>query len=721
MSAQARWAAAASLSALAIWLGVRVLDPGDAPSIPRADAPAQQSTARAPAQAVTQRPQDPGKSRRHVAGGSLLGEQERGAQLVVHVVAMETGAPLANVALRCAPLADVSSFEDGPWVSTDELGRAAFAPAPQVALHLFARASSWEARDELREIAALAAGEVRTLELALQTREDLRIQGRVVDAATHAGLGGALIRLDDFASWSGSGGGFDAPGSAETKSAADGSFELGLRSWAPGVVRVRCAGFGMAMQSTALLSGDARAPWLVELETEAVLELALSGQTANHALRVRAGVESFQLLTQAGPWNFRWSPDPCFETSVDADGNARIGGWPAHVSFQLSVLEGERELLHASAARLASGETRRVELALKPSLRVEGEVRDGTGRTVANVELWALQASGFLERYFGLFDKPQFRTHTDEQGRFQFAELESGEWAIGPAPTPMFAASGTETPSTCVARAVTLAAGAPAERLDFVLAHGLYIRGRVHTEDGARVPAATVVASSLQGRGSVFVISDPLGAFSVGPLLEGEYSLAALGSLGSARASAPQFAIAGAENVLLVVSNGGSLRGRISWPENELPHSYWIAFQPRFPGGLPSSWSSTAPHAGEFLRDGLDPGRYTLIARTQAGWVGVLDEVEVESGRESALPLIQLSKSAELELRLEGESPMEIVELWRGEAFLGRCHLERGAQWLESLPTGALRIRHITTAGELLDVRECTLVLGNRTSVILDY
>ncbi len=714
MSTKLKIAAAAALVALGIWTGFAVTGERRPPEEGNsALQPAGTALDSASAKSANARIETADPNERMAAGAG----QQTSASLNVRVVALEARTPLEGITLA------ISGVEGA--IVSDADGRAHFDLEPGRAYELAARSSTWRARDEKRDLEALRPGEVRALEIALVTEPDIGFFGRVVDAASDAPLADARVRIDDIESWTAAAGGWNPAGVSTTTSGLDGNFDLRIRSWKPGVVRVSREGYSEVFASASGIHPSALEPWIVRLEREAVLELVVvqAGAAPQSGLVARASAESTYLLTEAGPWNFRWRPDPFFEATTDSSGTARLVRLPARVPLDLRLARNDKTLFESTDIRLAPGETRRIEVSLAGAVNLHGIVRDSEHTPMAGIEIWAVkgvEGEPGQSRFLLPIEDAFAKTRTDAGGRFVLEGLPAGDWTVGPAPTRHFGSPAGADLVTGLAQPVKIEAGAQPDELEYVVWRGLYVRGRALGPKSEPVASASVFATGPAFFGLVLAITDRSGAFELGPLVPGTYSLQGRASgFGGYTNSAIVQAEAGSVDVRLLFEIGGSVSGRVLRPEGQPAKPFWIAFHPSSGPGLPSSWSSSEPHGPDFSREGLEPGTYTLIARTADGLVGVAGGIVVEGGHETRGVEIQVASGARLSVTAEGQAEVVIVELWSRSLFLGRHYLTPGEVWPELVPAGPITIQRVDAQGRKLQSEERVILSGESTAVTL--
>ena len=111
---------------------------------------------------------------------------------------------------------------------------------------------------------------------------------------------------------------------------------------------------------------------------------------------------------------------------TDADGRWQCDWLPADVTMvRIQVRRSGYEVVSKSTPSLADLRSETATVTLRPLVRLEGEVLDPSGHPVAGASV----VYGPQYMLWGLEENKQ--THTDAQGRFRFAGIQSGQLAVG--------------------------------------------------------------------------------------------------------------------------------------------------------------------------------------------------------------------------------------------------------------------------------------------------
>ncbi len=189
------------------------------------------------------------------------------------------------------------------------------------------------------------------------------------------------------------------------------------------------------------------------------------------------------------------------------------------------------------------------------------------------------------------------------------------------------------------------------------LRSGLVISGTVQAETGEAVGDARLEATLSGSGGKLYVRSaesDEDGAFSIGGLKEGVYTIAAEAE-GYSREMMKGIR-AGKSKILFTMREAGLIRGMVMGEGGEIPKTFFIALEPEDVGSeregrIYRSFSAEAGahDAGRYEIENLKPGRYTV----SAGAPGYSEEskkgVELFAGMETAGIDFFLSRGAKIE------------------------------------------------------------------------
>jgi hypothetical protein len=289
---------------------------------------------------------------------------------------------------------------------------------------------------------------------------------------------------------------------------------------------------------------------------------------------------------------------------TDAEGVARFGGlYPG--SHGVVARGAERPTVTAQI-QVAEG-TQELELKVPAGVPVTGTVTTRGGEPVAGA-LVIVEGENSHHRHHAM---------TDVSGRFRHASVAAGEygaWALpGHVATLYLNPSGMRPPLGEPHASLTV--GAAPVTLDLVLENLGTIAGTVRTADGDLIGGARVFAMRERGEGlrdqrGTPVLSDEHGRFRFEGLSDGTYGVAAYVP-GGARVHRRGVKL-GAENVDLVLSDLGSISGRVLHADGSPATVFrlWVEGQ----GKPPRSPDPVGSSTGRFRVEGLDAGRYAVMA-----------------------------------------------------------------------------------------------------------
>ncbi|MFO1010746.1 MAG: sigma-70 family RNA polymerase sigma factor [Planctomycetota bacterium] len=639
-------------------------------------------------------------------------ETSNATRLIVHVVAKETGAPLADWRARLTPApVPVGGWStrrvDGPRADehgqprTGEDGVVEFdvEAAHAYTIDAFPEPGATSGKVDETAVPALTAGETRELVLAARTASDLVFHVRVLDVEQRAPIAGARVRAR-------------AQNSAVTtepekilrphvdRELADaatdaaGIARLELRSWDRPYVEVEAAGLGRAFVSV----DGGHATVATALDVLLSRAARLSGTLA--------GAGEGEVLVRAPSWALMPGDQRSMLVSVDTtdawwsaklapDGRFAFDALPAGCT-----LDAEFWPVHGQPARigekveLAAGEERVVAWRLGGHCAVRGRVLDGAEAPVAGVALWLVPETAPMPCVFVAgHDGETVRAVelTNAAGEFTFAEVTPGKWQVGLAPDVQIRYGRPGLDVVGLSERVEIADADVVRELVLRVDRGLYVSGVVRTPDGAAPAHAYVQANDVAGRAS-FTENTSDGTFRVGPVLRGRYRLSATGD---PHGPTPIVEVeAGAEGVVLTLTAGAAIHGRVvdasgAPPPYEIQVAASEGSRVRF-----TMMATTTDEKGEFTLDGLEPGAFDVVASTTGGRFGVTRGIVAKPGG-----------TTEVEVRLDAGARLRV-----------RCGYEKGSLLVRS--DGALI--HMLQPDSKAPV-ECALPSGRITVELVKY
>jgi protocatechuate 3,4-dioxygenase beta subunit len=329
-------------------------------------------------------------------------------------------------------------------------------------------------------------------------------------------------------------------------------------------------------------------------------------------------------------------------TQTPEDGTFELSDLPLAVRLTLTAAKEGYALAEVRQIDPASAESLRV--VLVPAARLAGRVVDSSGNGVGRARLTLL--TGETDPW-SEYNAPT--TSTDEEGRFDLENLESGS-------VRLLVEASEFLPRV---EPMTLEPGKGKEDLLIQIEPGLHLEGQVLDPDRTPISGASVTALGRMelSRNQPGTSTDRDGRFRIGGLGPGsvEILVSAEGypqeTLGWAvRADGPPLEI--------VLSRGSSLTGRVvdeeGRPVESAEVSYWFQRQGNGPGKI------TAPD-GTFSLTGLPSGRGWLLV-SKAGFASISREIEAQ-GPSLDLGDLSMGPGAVLGGRILGLSLEELSQL----------------------------------------------------------
>lgn len=299
------------------------------------------------------------------------------------------------------------------------------------------------------------------------------------------------------------------------------------------------------------------------------------------------------------------------------------------------------------------GQARTQNFTLVPTAVIEGVVlRESDGSPVADAEVsWSREQTQYLPggKRISRFERGG-RVVADEAGRFRISGLSPGLVVLGGRASMLASVDPLQVP-VGIAERVT--------GVELRLADASDLEGRVvAAADGTGIEGAQVeVASQMNGAGAA-TQTDARGQFVIRGVLPGEYRvLASAEGWTSGDDAMPRVEIGGQPtSIVIELERGLSIRGRVE-PAGQAEVAIELRRESMRMGGdgmlmlSGAGPTQAAADTGAFEIGPVQPGRYTLEARTADGRGGTV-EVEVSSdGAEGVV--IDLSQRAILAGRVE--------------------------------------------------------------------
>lgn len=573
------------------------------------------------------------------------------AMLRVRAVALESGAALEGIELELLALDEED--EEHEWRSSTQTdparglendvlvtradGTAEFLVEAEFGYRLRGQGENGLADEVVLELGSFAAGEERTVTLALPTRWTRRWEGRVVDAASEVPLVGAEVRIvvrdgaGEFA--------LDVP-LAQGTSGADGRAQLLLPAWETATALYRLPGYAPGSLWIGQGAREAEEPEPLPLHRLAQLTLVVQEHDGRPAAGVELRTHLAGIVAELQPG--RWAQE------TDASGLATFLELPSGCGLRVSLSRGGHPLGRAEALGetivLAPGEHRRIEVRLPGAGRIAGRLLDPRGAPLAGVPVQTtLLGRGFetssvfaylqetlhgADALIGPASAREADATTDPEGRFALS-VPIGTYHVGAAPGGDVPALG----KLVVVREDETSA------VELVLARGLWIRGRLldprgEPASGARISCVGVNEALLWSRAETSSAED--GSFELGPLLPGRYTVSSFP--GGEAHDAPFESVeveAGTEGLELALILGGTLAVTVENALEDERVDLWLVRE--------------GTRLGTGRREQLSPGRYDLLALSDEGRCAFLPGYVIAPGHDHEL-LLTLSPGATVTL-----------------------------------------------------------------------
>lgn len=520
------------------------------------------------------------------------------------------------------------------------------------------------------------------MDVVSEAESDQIVWGRLVDAETGQPLAGH-VRLEASL-------GFRGSREVDVPTGADGAFELRVRSLAHGFASA--AADGHARVIFALDQGHetrARALDVLLLRTATLEVVVRELAQPSSGVHVGLSTDAYRLLQDATRLKNFVAENPSWSSTTDANGSAVLLELPPRVPLELVVTAGGREpRSELEPLVFEPGERRRIEIAVDPGATIIGRVLDGYGRAVAGREIVLTQ-----DRVFDMiewFQTPQATARTDDDGRFRFDDVASGDWFVGPPlPEPEYLTR-EDVPDVPIglAQAVRVEEGASLLEVLLRVDQGMYLRGRVLDSDGTPAAQCSVGVFATEPPHPYHSRTDEAGRFSFGPLPAGTYSLMA-GVLGSGFPQTdPVLVTAGDTSIELRLPASGTIRARIVDVDGQLQsaESQIVPFGEEY-----GTWCASPD--GTLETRGLLPGPYTIHARTSAGLCGRASGVLVRAGEATESVDIVVRPGARLKLSHAARERVLTAQVFFEDEFYWSDRLERGTSTAVIVPAGEIEVR----------------------------
>ncbi|MEW6742706.1 MAG: carboxypeptidase-like regulatory domain-containing protein [Planctomycetota bacterium] len=564
------------------------------------------------------------------------------------------------------------------------------------------------------DVPALRGGEERTVTIDVPAAADLTFHGRVIDSTTQQPVVGARVALGHVSHTTERAGKLvdEERFFQEVTADADGRFELITESWKRLDARIEAPGYTPLSLGLAKGRETRDRARIVELKPAGKLEVRVvdgRGQPVTD-FKIRLWTEGYH-LSEGDDWSSLPSlAEPEWTGECGPDGCCVFEEAPTGAPLAIELYRG-RKLIRQEAERVELGpaEERSITLKIGAGFSVRGVLLDEKDTPIAGQALWLKSVENTYTAYFEPWDDDVVaRTKTAHDGRFEFADVASGGWWIGPAPD-------MKPDPNRIAPAGTPVLVQDADQEIVLRAYrGLYIRGRVIDPTGQ--PVADVFVSSVhEGMGmGPHASTEEDGTFNLGPLVAGRYWLETGTFGGELAPSEPVEAEAGAVDVILTMLRGCKAKGRVVTESGEPvacdvrasplddEDSYWVYF-------------SHSAQDGFFEFGGWPPGTYQFLACAGERF-GFAGPVELAAGHPVDGIVLELQPGGKVRITNSG-SQRSILEFFYKNVAVDSTGLAAGESKTVNVPAGQIEVRVRRMQSHEMEKLQIDVRVGETTEI----
>jgi hypothetical protein len=555
------------------------------------------------------------------------------------------------------------------------------------------------------DLVPLVAGQTREVRVSLPTPREVVFWGRVVSAESDSPVGEAAISVHDGSETKSGERWVPTMAQASAKSDAQGYFTVSAPSYGNHWFRVDKPQFGtMVMRIRPGFEAPEKA-FKIRLDHGATLRVLVSAFDGNGL--ANAGVvmftESYRVEASGEDQIFtaiEW------RGATDERGICVFDGLPGGVPLDVEVHAIGRIKKPIGRLETVAGETKEWRCMIGGDACLRGRVLDQDAHPVVNRDLWLLPLRSPLD-----FDRKVFiamdgcnaiaKATTDDRGVFRINDVAPGDYWLGPA------AKSLKKPSPRAICPSTTAVTMPASGDVDITIHvwrGLYIDGHVVSPAGLGIRGIHIDAFGEDGASTDGVESGEGGAFKLGPLTPGSYTVRAFVFAGEFAAGEPIEASPGNGVVTIRLKAGGSVSGRVVDGESlQLVRAMVELSSTDLDRGARRLKQSMD---GNFRIGGLMEGNYVLTATTGDAKVGIATGLFIAAEQDVAGVEIRVVPAARLRVRANAnDRPTTFEVLLDGRLIhIDGIDLTTGLSSDFLVPAGNLKIRFRTASDVFKDV-----------------
>jgi protocatechuate 3,4-dioxygenase beta subunit len=558
----------------------------------------------------------------------------------------------------------------------------------------------------------LVRGEVRDVTLRVPTDRDLEFWCRFVDDATQVPIANVKVSIVNYAESI----------VLEATSDENGLVHLAAKDWRKVKYRADAAGRGLVY-------------FCPESGRESVDRCLVVPLAASASLQVRIidaqrkPVVGMVVEVDANGRDCAWNgfqpaaldsiPYPQWTEITDDDGRVEFHDLPARIALEVNmnaatIVHLREDPRHRRPIFLAPGQQAAFEWTARGACDVSGRVVDSTGTPVVISGVWLMPRSLPDTARFTLYMNPEYSATTDMEGRFEFRQVPTGEWSIGPSALHEVESSSASLFVPAVQN-LDITEGMTTTSVEIRLDHGLMLRGQVRDSKGALAPDAMVMVSALDHALLTFAHTEEDGSFAVSGLTAGTFEIAASPDAGCDAGSEVVRVEPGAAGIVLRLREGASISGRV------VDANGFGALATLTIGGTDETHFDPerilTDTEGEFRIAQLEPGAYDIAAYHPDGRAGFLRHVQISAEHPAEDLLVQLAVGGRVRVRAEHETGLAKFKLYAGDLLIDTWFAEKGEYHTLSVPAGSALLKFELEDGHVTCERRVDVKVGETIEI----
>jgi len=568
----------------------------------------------------------------------------------VTVVGAENGEPQPLVRVTAWVDAGAHQVGDPFGTHTDQQGRARLDVPTGRPIILIAHGNERDHGGAHVDVSPLLPGEKRAVTIRVPTRPDVRFVGHVLTRSARVPVAEVLVRERTR----------DPQGPATSvRTAADGSFELAVRSFAVDALRFEHPEHGTALLPVVPAAESSTQTVQVLLDAAGTIVVntgSLGGSSGTLDVAVSAAVRD---LVQPRGTLMGGESEDRRSASCEPGGRVELRPLPPLVPLALSIRAGGELLWRAPAPIvLQPGEVREIDATAELAASIEGRVTEQDGAAVVGLDVLLRRGVRPGPVFQGSRRESESKYEvaiTGERGAYRFHGLQPGLWLIGPAPITGPGAN-PETDPSPVLLPILLDEHEPSRTHDIVLTRGLWVTGLVSRPDSSPAAGASVEGFSESLAGLQDARCDGEGRFVLGPLAEGPWVLRA-SAFGHGESESAT-TLPGTRDVVLTLRAGSQIEitafGGDGQPVAGAEVTVTLA------DGRGEARSLRTGNDGKALVSGLPLAPHNVVVTSSAGEIAIERDLDLGAGSTIRIE-IHLVRAGRAKVRYNGPGPAALL------------------------------------------------------------